>query len=72
MEDQLEAESHLGMYQLGYLDCINLAMIRRNHINTIYSSDRGFDAVPGIRRLLEEISKDKEFTSFQKWARESL
>ncbi len=72
MEDQLEAEHHLGLYRLGYLDCINLAMMQRNRINTIYSSDTGFDAVPGVRRVLQELSKDRQFPSFQKWARESL
>ncbi len=72
MEDQLEAEHHLGTYPLGYLDCINLTMMMRAHITTIYSSDRGFDAVPGVRRLLQDLTKDTKSASFQKWTRQSL
>lgn len=72
IDDELEAESHLGTHRLGYLDCVNLALMRRANIDTIYTSDRGFDDVPGVRRLLEDLTKDQKFASFQKWARESL
>jgi predicted nucleic acid-binding protein len=72
LDDELEAESRLGGYALGYLDCVNLAIMTRAHIDTIYSSDRGFDGVPGVRRLLEDLTKDPKFVSFQKWARENL
>jgi hypothetical protein len=44
----------------------------RANIDTIYSSDKGFDRVPGVHRLLEELTKNPDFTSFQKWARENL
>jgi predicted nucleic acid-binding protein len=72
MEDQVQAERRLGSYPLGYLDCINLAIMSRNHINTIYTSDKGFDRVPGIRRVFESSLEDPQFTGFMKWARENL
>lgn len=72
LDDEVEAENRLGSLELGYLDCVNLAVMKRNHIEMIYTSDRGFDRVPGVRRLLEELTKDPKFASFQKWARENL
>jgi hypothetical protein len=54
------------------LDCINLAIVKRAGINTIYSSDKGFDGIPGVHRLLHELMKEDGFANFQKWARENL
>jgi predicted nucleic acid-binding protein len=72
LDDEVEAERHFGGFELGYLDCINLAIMMRANIDTIYSSDKGFDRVPGVHRLLEELTKNPKFASFQKWARENL
>jgi predicted nucleic acid-binding protein len=72
LDDELEAENRLGAFELGYLDCINLALMTRAHVDTIYTSDRGFDSVPGVRRILEDLTEDPKFVSFQKWAREKL
>lgn len=72
LDDELEAERYLGAYNLGYLDCVNLAFMTRANIDTIYTSDRGFDGVPGVRRLLEDLTKDPKFAAFQKWTREKL
>ena len=72
LEDEVEAEHHFGAVELGYLDCINLAIMMRANIDTIYTSDKGFDHVPGVHRLLEELTKDPKFAGFQKWAHENL
>lgn len=72
LDDEVDAEGRLGSVGLGYLDCINLAIMTRTHIDAIYTSDKGFDRIPGVRRVLEELTKDPKFLSFQKWARESL
>lgn len=72
MEDQVEAERRLGSYPLGYLDCVNLSIMSRKAIGTIYTSDRGFDRVPGVRRVLEDVTQHAEFPAFKKWARENL
>lgn len=72
LDDEVEAESRLGACELGYLDCVNLAIMTRAHIDTIYTSDRGFESVPGVHRLLEDLTKDPKFPAFQKWTREKL
>ncbi len=72
MEDQREAERHLGSYPLGYLDCVNLAIMSRSHVNVIHTSDRGFDNVSGVRRILEQVFEDPEFTNFKRWAHKNL
>jgi len=72
LEDEVEAENRLGSLDLGYLDCVNLAIMRRTQTDTIYTSDTGFDRVPGVHRVLEELNGDPHFASFQKWARENL
>jgi predicted nucleic acid-binding protein len=72
LDDEVEAEKLLGSLDLGYLDCVNLAIMMRTQTDTIYTSDRGFDRVPGVHRLLEQLSADPKFPNFQRWARESL
>ena len=71
-EDEVEAERRFGSLPLGYLDCVNLAIITRTKTDTIYTSDTGFDRIPGVHRILEELTTHPEFTSFKNWARESL
>jgi hypothetical protein len=44
----------------------------RTKTDTIYTSDTGFDRIPGVHRMLEELTEDPEFASFQSWARENL
>lgn len=72
LDDEAEAESRLGSVELGYLDCVNIAIMGRTQVDTICTSDRGFDHVPGVRRVLEELTKDPRFITFRKWARENL
>jgi len=72
LDDESEAVRHFGAYDLGYLDCVNLAVMGRANVDTIYTSDKGFDDVPGVHRLLEELTEDPKFPAFQKWARKKL
>jgi len=72
MDDEVEAELYFGSYPLGYLDCINLAIMNRNHVNAIYTTDKGFDRVPGVQRVFEHVPQDSSFARFQKWARQNL
>jgi predicted nucleic acid-binding protein len=41
----------LGTQQLSARDALHLAVMERNHIETILSFDSGFDEYPGITRL---------------------
>ena len=52
-DDEAEAEHRFGSLPLGYLDCVNLAIMTRTRTDTIYSSDTGFDRVPEVHRMLE-------------------
>ncbi len=71
-EDEKEAERHLGMYSLGYIDCINLALMHRKDIDRIYTSDKGFDEVSGIHRIFMELERDPSFPEFLSWAHKRL
>jgi predicted nucleic acid-binding protein len=53
-EDALMAKGTvLSGGRLSARDAIHLAVMRRHRIDTILSFDRGFDRVPGIKRLGE-------------------
>lgn len=54
----LDAVTHardelLGRWALSARDAIHIAIMRQHGIDAILSFDRGFDAIPGIRRLGE-------------------
>jgi len=72
LDDEVDAERRFGSLPLGYLDCVNLAIMTRTKTDTIYTSDIGFDRVPGVHRILEELTTDPEFEIFRSWARENL
>ncbi|MEP6640054.1 MAG: type II toxin-antitoxin system VapC family toxin [Chloroflexota bacterium] len=42
--------------RLSARDAIHLAIMQRHHIERIMSFDRGFDGVPGITRLTEDVA----------------
>jgi len=54
-ENHFEAAVHLfKMYhQLSFTDAVTLAMMKDTRTSTVYSFDRGFDAVPNIIRLTQ-------------------
>ena len=63
-DDQIQAERILGKVPLGYIDCINLAIMNRLNIKEIYSTDKGFDDIEEIERIFEILEKHSEYTEF--------
>ncbi len=63
-EHEEEAVQMYGKYPLGISDLINLAVMRSYGIKLLYSSDKGFDAVPWIERVFEDLTREKGFTEF--------
>lgn len=66
-DDQIQAEKILGKVPLGYIDCVNLAIMNRLNVKEIYSTDKGFDDLEDIQRIFETLDKDTDFTEFLKW-----
>lgn len=64
MEDQVEAGKLMGRHKLGYTDLLTLRTMNRNSVEDIYSSDTGFDTVPNIRRIFDELSEEEGFKRF--------
>ena len=63
-EHEEEAVRTYGRYPLGISDLINLAVMKSYGITEIYSSDKGFDKIPWIRRIFEDLVKEDEFREF--------
>jgi len=63
-EDQIEAGKLMGRYGLGYTDLLSLRTMERYGVTEIYSSDAGFDAVPGISRVFLELREEERFAEF--------
>ena len=64
LEDELEATQLYGQYPLGISDLINLSIMKRHGINQIYTTDKGFEKVPTIKRTFEELEKEPEYNRF--------
>ncbi|MCX8188930.1 MAG: hypothetical protein N3F64_04405 [Nitrososphaeria archaeon] len=64
LDDEEFATENFGRYSLGLSDLINLGVIKRLKIDVIVSSDKGFDKVPGIKRVFEELRYEDGFKEF--------
>jgi predicted nucleic acid-binding protein len=64
LEDELEATQLYGQYPLGISDLINLSIMKRHGTNQIYTTDKGFEKVPTIKRVFEELKKEPQYNSF--------
>lgn len=64
IEDELEAIRLFGRYDLGISDLINLSIMRRLRIGEIYSLDKGFDKVPDVKRVFDELRLEEGYKSF--------
>lgn len=64
IEDELEATMLFGEHRLGISDLINLSIMRRLRIREIYSLDKGFDDVPDVRRVFDELRLEEGYKSF--------
>ena len=47
----MEAIGDMKKYDLDLVDALTLQTMKRNDVNEIYTNDRGFDRVKGIRRI---------------------
>ena len=64
LEDELEATKNYGKHPLGISDLINLSIMKRHGINEIYTTDKGFEKVPTIKRVFEDLKKEPEYDRF--------
>lgn len=64
IEDELEAARLFGKYRLGVSDLVNLSIMKRLGIREIYSLDKGFDSVPGVKRIFDEVRLEEGYRSF--------
>lgn len=65
LNDQEEACSIFGKYQLGISDLINLAVIRGKNINEIYTTDKEYSSA-GIKIIFHKLPKEQNFKTFIK------
>ncbi|MFQ6077182.1 MAG: type II toxin-antitoxin system VapC family toxin [Candidatus Bathyarchaeia archaeon] len=66
LRDELEAAELYGQFPLGISDIINLAIMKRHGVNEIYTADKGFDHVPAVRRIFEELRGEPGYYNFIK------
>jgi len=64
LEDELEATNLYGRFPLGISDLINLSIMKRYGVNEVYSTDRGFDQVPSVRRIFKELKEQPRYRNF--------
>ncbi|MBO3754672.1 MAG: type II toxin-antitoxin system VapC family toxin [Candidatus Brockarchaeota archaeon] len=64
IEDELEATRLFGKHRLGVSDLVNLSIMRRLAIREIYSLDKGFDDVPDVKRVFDELRLEEGYRSF--------
>ena len=72
LEDELEATKLYGRYPLGISDLINLSIMRRHGVSEIYSTDRGFEHVPTVKRIFEDLKNEPGYHSFTLELKEKL
>ncbi len=65
LEDEEGAAHDKDRPRLGFTDLLTLSVMRRMHIEEIYSSDRGFDHTPGVTRLFEELQRERGYSEFK-------
>lgn len=65
LEDQLNAVKQGGQYQLGFTDLLTLSVMKRLGLKEIYSSDTGFDSIPDVKRIFEELEREKGYRDFK-------
>ncbi|MGC9086958.1 MAG: type II toxin-antitoxin system VapC family toxin [Thermoproteota archaeon] len=64
IEDELEATRLFGKYALGISDLINLSIMKRLKIREIYTLDKGFDYVPDVKRVFDELRLEEGYKNF--------
>jgi len=64
LEDELEAAKLFGQYPLGISDLVNLSIMKSHGVHEIYSTDKGFDRVPTVKRVFEELKGEVGYQDF--------
>jgi predicted nucleic acid-binding protein len=64
LEDELEATQQYGQYPLGISDLINLSIMKRHRTSEIDTTDQGFEKVPTLKRIFEDLKKEPEYNRF--------
>ncbi|RLE77075.1 MAG: hypothetical protein DRJ44_02915 [Thermoprotei archaeon] len=64
LEHEEKAAEMYGEYPLGISDLINLAVMKSYSITEIYSSDKGFDQIPWVKRIFKNLTEESEFKEF--------
>lgn len=64
IDDELVAAKLYGQYTLGISDLINLSIMKKCGVHEIYSTDKGFDQVPAVRRVFEELKNESGYRDF--------
>jgi predicted nucleic acid-binding protein len=64
IEDELDAAKLYSQYPLGISDLINLSIMKKYSVHEIYSMDRGFDQVPTVKRVFEELKNESGYRDF--------
>jgi len=64
LNDQVEAGRLMGRYRLGYSDLLSVRTMMRHGVSEIYSTDTGFDTVPSIRRVFDELQDEEGYSEF--------
>jgi len=70
--DQSKAGKLMGKYKLGYTDLVTLQTMKRHGISEIYSSDTGFDTVPEIKRVFDELRAEDGYEKFLRLVERTL
>lgn len=51
LEDMAKASQLVGEYRMDWHDCLNVVLMKKYGVEEVYSNDRHFDKVEGIRRI---------------------
>ncbi len=65
LEDEEGAAQDMGRPRLSFTEHLTLTIMRRMHLKEIYSSDTGFDHIPGVTRLFEELQRELGYNEFK-------
>ena len=51
LEDMAKASRLVEEYRMDWHDCLNVALMRKCGVEEVYSNDRHFDRVEGVKRI---------------------
>mgnify|MGYP001100243016 CR=1 FL=1 len=51
VEDMARASRFVEEYRMDWHDCLNVALMKKHGVEEVYSNDRHFDKVEGVKRI---------------------